>query len=215
MLRTIFAFFLGLMLTAFVGVGVYTFHPPPQRFDTEIRDLGRKEQALRDARAPNELTSADRDSLHAIERRRNELIDAAAAARIPWARTTSITIIVVATLAMAASLVGADRLHVISNGLLLGGVFLMLYGVGWIIATDTSVARFVVITIALAITLALAHARFVRRAPRTDVVATPGSPEAYDSSDLERRVRALEERLSAAATVLGKQHGTRDDDADG
>jgi hypothetical protein len=212
MLRTIFAFFLGLMLTAFVGVGVYTFHPPPQRFDNEIRDLGRKEQALRDARAPNELTSADRDSLQAIERRRNEAVDAAAAARIPWARTTSIILIVLATLAMAASLIGADRLHVISNGLLLGGVFLMLYGVGWIIATDTSVARFVVITIALAITLGLAYARFVRRAPRTVVAATPRSAEAHDSSDLERRVRALEERLSAAATALRELHG-RDDDA--
>src|SRR6476619_2422268 len=54
MLRTIFAFFLGLMLTAFVGVGVYTFHPPPVRFDNELRDVGRREQALRDARAPNE-----------------------------------------------------------------------------------------------------------------------------------------------------------------
>ena len=211
MLRTIFAFFLGLMLTAFVGVGVYTFHPPPQRFDNEIRDLGRKEQALREARAPNELTSADRDSLQAIERRRNEAIDAAAAARIPWARTTSITLIIVATLAMAASLIGADRLHVISNGLLLGGVFLMLYGVGWIIATDTSVARFVVITIALAITLGLAYVRFVRRAPRTAVAAAPGA-EAHDASDLERRVRALEERLGAAAAALRELH-SRDDDA--
>src|SRR5690349_12241201 len=210
MLRTIFAFFLGLMLTAFVGVGVYTFHPPPQRFDNELRDLGRKEQAVRDARAPNELTSADRDSLQAMERRRNALIDAAAAARIPWARTTSITLIVVATLAMAASLMGADRLHVISNGLLLGGVFLMLYGVGWIIATDTSVARFVVITIALAITLALAYARFARRGPRTVTAAGPGSSEAVDSSALEHRVRALEERLSAAAAVLGTR--PRDDD---
>lgn len=213
MLRTIFAFFLGLMLTAFVGVGVYTFHPPPVRFDNELRDLGRKEQALRDARAPNELTSTDRDFLQAMERRRNELFDAAAAARIPWARTTSIILIVVATLAMAASLIGADRLHVISNGLLLGGVFMMLYGVGWIIATDASVARFVVITIALAITLALAYARFVRRAPRTALGAASGAPAAYDPSDLEHRVRALEKRLSAAATVLGTDSHTSDDDA--
>ena len=211
MLRTIFAFFLGLMLTAFVGVGVYTFNPPPNRFDNELRDLGRKEQALRDARAPNELTSADRDSLQAMERRRNELIDAAAAARIPWARTTSITLIVVATLAMAASLIGADRLQVISNGLLLGGLFTMLYGVGWIIATDTSVVRFVVITIALAITLALAYARFVRGARPTGLAAGP-SPLANDSSALERRVRALEERLSAAATVLGKESPLGGDD---
>jgi hypothetical protein len=213
MLRTIFAFFLGLMLTAFVGVGVYTFHPPPQRFDNELRDLGRKEQALRDARAPNELTSADRDSLQALERRRNELVDAAAAARTPWARTTSITLIIVATLAMAASLIGADRLLVISNGLLLGGVFLMLYGVGWIIATDTSVARFVVITVALAITLALAYARFVRRTPRTVIGATPGLSETADASALERRVRALEERLDAAAAVLGSAQARDDEDA--
>ena len=213
MLRTIFAFFLGLMLTAFVGVGVYTFHPPPQRFDNDLRDLGRKEQALRDARAPNELTAADRDSLQAIERRRNELMDAAAAARIPWARTTSITLIVVATLAMAASLVGADRLLVISNGLLLGGVFTMLYGVGWIISTDSSVARFVVITIALAITLALAYLRFVRGAPRAAAGAPPRSPDADDPSALERRLRALEERLNAAAAILGKEIPHRDDDA--
>ena len=211
MLRTIFAFFLGLMLTAFVGVGVYTFNPPPNRFDNELRDLGRKEQALRDVRAPNELTSADRDSLQAMERRRNELIDAAAAARIPWARTTSITLIVVATLAMAASLIGADRLQVISNGLLLGGLFTMLYGVGWIIATDTSVARFVVITIALAITLALAYARFVRGTRPPGVTEGP-SPLTNDSSALERRVRALEDRLSAAATVLGKESPVGGDD---
>ena len=213
MLRTIFAFFLGLMLTAFVGVGVYTFHPPPQQFDKALRDLGRKEQALREKRAPNELTSADRDSLQAIERLRNEAIDAAAAARIPWARTTSIILIVVATLAMAGSLIGPDRLLVISNGLLLGGVFLMLYGVGWMIATDTSVARFVVITIALAITLALAYARFVRRAPRTTAAGVPRSPQASESADLERRIRALEDRLSAAATVLGTQPRTHNDDA--
>lgn len=210
MLRTIFAFFLGLMLTAFVGVGVYTFHPPPDRSDKEIRDLGRKEQALREAHAPNELTSADRDSLQAIERRRNELIDAAAAARIPWTRTTSITLIIVATLSMAASLVGADRLHVISSGLLLGGVFTMLYGVGWIIATDNSVARFVVITIALAITLALAYARFVRGASRTVAGAAPRSSEATEPSALEFRVRALEERVSAAAAVLAKEVNPRD-----
>src|SRR5204862_3589670 len=87
-LRTIFSFFLGLMLTAFVGVGVYTFHPPPDQFDEQIRNLGRREQAIREARAPNELTIADRDSLRAIERRRNELTDAALAARKPWGRST-------------------------------------------------------------------------------------------------------------------------------
>lgn len=121
-LRTIFSFFLGLMLTAFVGVGVYTFHPPPEQLDEQIRILNRREQEILTARAPNELTQAERDSLQSIERRRNELTDAAAAARKPWGRSTSIILIVVATLAMAVSLVRADQLPVISNGLLLGGL---------------------------------------------------------------------------------------------
>src|SRR5512140_3822964 len=122
-LRTIFSFFLGLMLTAFVGVGVYTFRSPPDPFKVQIRDLSRREQTIMNSRSPNELTSADRDSLREIARKRNELIDAADQARIPWGRSTSITLIIFATLAMAISLVRADQMPVISNGLLLGGVF--------------------------------------------------------------------------------------------
>lgn len=202
-LRTIFSFFLGLMLTAFVGVGVYTFHPPPTQFDEEIRNLGRREQAVRTARGPNELTSADRDTLQALERRRDELTDAAAAARKPWGRSTSIILILFATIAMAVSLIRADQLPVISNGLLLGGLFTMVYGVGWIIVTDTSIGRFLVMTIALAITLALGYARFVRRGPIAAATAGTASSDGRDLTDLERRVRDLEERLNEAATALG------------
>ena len=35
-LQTIFAIFLGLMVTSFIGVGVYTFYPSPAR---QFRDL--------------------------------------------------------------------------------------------------------------------------------------------------------------------------------
>ena len=204
-LRTIFSFFLGLMLTAFVGVGVYTFHPPPDQLDEQLRNLSRREQAMRDVRAPNEMTSADRDSLQAMERRRNALVDAAAAARKPWSRSTSIILIIFATVAMAVSLIRADQLPVISNGLLLGGLFTMLYGVGWIITTETSIGRFVVMTIALAITLALGYVRFVRRGPGAAAIAQSASGDARDLADLERRVRDLEERVNEAATALGSR----------
>jgi hypothetical protein len=200
-LRTIFSFFLGLMLTAFIGVGVYTFHPPPRQFDDQIRDLDRREQAIHNSRAPNELTTADRDSIQAITRRRNELTDAAAAARMTWGRSTSITLIVFATLAMVLSLVGSDQAPVIGNGLLLGGLFTMLYGVGWIIASDTSISRFAVMTVALAITLGLGYARFVRRASRP-AAAGESAAEVSSVAELERRVGELERRLDDAASAL-------------
>lgn len=206
-LQTIFSFFLGLMVTAFVGVGVYTFHPPPQsEFNRQIQDLDRREQAIRNARPPNELTTTDRDQLQELTNERNELLDAAQVSRESWGRSTSIILIALATLAMAVSLVRADQLPVISNGLLLGGVFTMVYGVGWIVATDTSVARFLVMTVALGITLALGYVRFVRLRQVTSAV--PSGPSIADGgglADIERRVRNLEERMNEAANALGQK----------
>ena len=111
-LRTIFAFFLGLMLTSFVGGGVYTFHPPPDQFDSQIRDLTRREQEIRNSRPPNELTAGDRDQIQQINRQRNELTDAAADAQKPWGLSTSVILIVLAkvkeeiTKAVRKSIVG-------------------------------------------------------------------------------------------------------------
>lgn len=205
-LRTIFSFFLGLMLTAFVGVGVYTFHPPPEQFDNQIRDLSRREQAIRTSKSPDQLTAADRDQIQEIERQRNKLVDAAAEARKPWGRSTSMILIVFATLAMAVSLVRADQLPVITNGLLLGGLFTMLYGVGWIIATDTSITRFLVMTAALVITLGLGYVRFVRRGAARPVVAGAAVPDTEALTEIEQRVRNLEERMNQAAHALGQDH---------
>jgi hypothetical protein len=201
-LRTIFSFFLGLMLTAFFGVGAYTFYPPPEPHEREMRELSRAEREIHAARAPEGPAPADRERLREIERRRSELVEAAADAREPWGRTTSIVLISLATLTMAVSLVRADQLPVISNGLLLGGVFTMLYGVGWILATDASVSRFVVMTIALAITLGLGYLRFVRQGP-APVAAAAAATGGEGLAALERRVLDLEVRLDDAAQALG------------
>ena len=37
-LQTIFGIFLGLMVTAFIGVGVYTFYPSPQAAFNRLLD---------------------------------------------------------------------------------------------------------------------------------------------------------------------------------
>lgn len=195
--RTIFSVFLGLMLTAFVGVGIYTFYPPPGRDDTRRHELTASEAEIRKMRPSDDLTADERARLAAIERERLALDAAQAEAWKPWGRRTSMIIIAFATLVMAVSLVRLDP--VISNGLLLGGVFTMLYGVGWIAATDTSITRFLVITAALAITLGLGYLRFVRRAVP---IAAAAGPAAEGLSQIEERVRLLEGRMNEAARAL-------------
>lgn len=203
-LQTIFSFFLGLMVTAFAGVGVYTFHPPPQEpMLRQIQILDREEVTVRDSRPPEQLTADDRARIEELNVARNELRDAAREAQQGWGRSTSIILIIFATLVMAVSLVRADQLPVLGNGILLGGLFTMVYGIGWIIATDTSIVRFVVMTVAFGITLALGYVRFVRgRVAPPPAVQDRAAGDA-GVADLERRVDNLEARLNDAAGALG------------
>jgi hypothetical protein len=204
-LQTLFAIFLGLMVTAFVGVGVYTFYPSPDAQSRgRIVSLDRQQQAIRNTRPENALTPADRAEIQKITDERNRVQDASRASTEAWGGRTSIILVALATLAMAISLIAAAQLPVISSGLLMGGVFTMLYGVGWVIVSGTSATRFIVMTFALMVTLALGYVRFVRRRapaePRGGATAPTG-----EFVDLEQRVRTLEERMVQAATALAAQ----------
>ena len=202
-LQIIFAIFLGLMVTAFVGVGINTVYPSPQEpFDRQIRDLRRQEQAATNSKAPADLTPVERIKIQEIRDQISKTQDASQVAMAPWGRNASIILILFATLAMAISLIRSGQLPVISNGLLLGGVFTMVYGVGMIIATATSAARFTVMTIAFVITLGLGYARFVRNRVRP---AMQGGvmPSSGELIEIDQRVRALEKRMDDAANALG------------
>ena len=144
-LQTLFAIFLGLMVTAFVGVGVYTFYPNPARdFRTQIMNLDRQQQAIGTLKPDVALTPEDRAKIQELVDQRNKLQDQSQAASETWGSRTSIILVSLATLVMVVSLTVAKNLPVISNGLLMGGVFTMLYGVGWVIASGTSTTRFIV-----------------------------------------------------------------------
>jgi hypothetical protein len=198
-LHVIFSIFLGLMVAAFVGIGVYTFYEPPGE-DPRMEVLQERENDIRIGSRGAELPPEAEAELREIQQERNVVWEEQRRARSVWARNTSIILILLATVAMAISLVRADQLPVISNGLLLGGVFTMLYGVGWIIASDNATSRFVVITIALAVTIGLGYVRFVKR--RDGGAASVRPTESTDVSDLEGRVAALEVRLNDAARAL-------------
>jgi len=201
-LQTIFAIFLGLMITAFAGVGLYTFYPSPDRaINQRMTALNRQELAIRNARPPDELTVEDRQRIQQIQDELARMEDARSVDREAWGRRTSIALIALATLSMILSIARGVQLPAISNGLLLGGVFTMVYGVGWIIVTDGSAARFFVMAVALAITLGLGYLRFVRAPAAGRVTAAVTAPA--DVRDLERRVEALEARMAGAARALG------------
>lgn len=213
-LQTIFAFFLGLMTVAFVGVGVNTFYPSTtQKFETQEREISRRLDHLNRSATPGTFTPEQQAEFDRLEADRTKLAEQRDAANKEWARVTSIVIVLFATLVLVISLLLAEQLRVIANGLLLGGLFSMVYGVGWVLSSGNSMARFWVIVFALCVSIALGYVRFVRdrkagsrapagapRGPGPDPSATVAGASL---DQLSARVAALEERASAAAAALG------------
>ncbi|MEO8480422.1 MAG: hypothetical protein ABI542_12435 [Gemmatimonadota bacterium] len=118
-----------------------------------------------------------------------------------WALNTSIILLVCATVVMAVSLVRAENLTVISNGLLLGGLFTMIYAVGMSIGSEKSVARFVFMAFALGITIGIGWLKFIRG--QHAVKMAPGAEAAGAvPGELAARVDALEAKLDALGRAL-------------
>ena len=213
-LQTIFSFFLGLMVLAFIGVGVNAFYQSPAEKDApQMQKLSRQQQAIDSRPTKNgERSASDQARLDELIAQQNALQDKQQAQMEVWARNTSIVLILFATAVMGVSLVRSDQLRVISNGLLLGGLFTMVYGSGWVVFSGSSTARFFVILFALAVSLGLGWLKFVRgrqSVAAVDVTSATTTSLAGggvgDLTVLAARVDALERRAAAAAVALGAQ----------
>jgi uncharacterized protein HemX len=208
-LQTIFSFFLGLMVVAFIGVGVNTFYPQPtELFQKELQPLNNELNALYGKGVPTP-TPADQVRINELQKQIDAINAKQQAAMEGWARNTSIVLVLFATLAMGISLIRSEQLRVVSNGLLLGGLFTMLYGAGWTIASGTSYLRFFVVLFALAVAIGLGYAKFVwlKRGAEAAPVAVAAGAAPADVAGLEARVAALEANTNAAAAALAPRAG--------
>jgi hypothetical protein len=213
-LQTIFSFFLGLMVVAFIGVGVNTFYQTPQeRFQPQLTAINNELSVLY-GKGAGTPSPADQARITVLQQQQADLYTKIQAEMEGWARNTSIILVLFATVAMGVSLIKSDQLKVVSNGLLLGGLFTMLYGAGWTIFSGTSILRFLVVLFALAVAIGLGYVKFVWLKKGTSPGlsgsvsgATVGTVLPADVSGLAARVAALEAKTNAAAAALGRREG--------
>lgn len=164
LLQVIFAIFLGIVVVAFVGIGVNTFYPEPRYEWTEGMSA-----------PPDYYTN--------------------------WQMTTSIILLVCATLILVVSLALPDTQAVLSNGVLLGGVFTMIYSVGMAASSSQSWLRLVVAAVALAATVTVGYFTFVRG--RKVTAATTATPTAVPiAGEVGERIAAIEHKLDALGKAL-------------
>ena len=207
-LQTIFSFFLGLLVLAVVGVGVNTFYQSPaESHQKEMTAIQRQMETI-NIKSPDGVTnSADKAELAKLQAKQNALQDVIDTEMKGWARNTSIILVLFATFVMGISLIRSEQLRVISNGLLLGGLFAMLYGAGWVIFSGNSTARFVVVLFALAVALGLGYLKFVRNREDREAAAVAVSVGTSVLDDaavagLEQRVAAIEQRMNAVSAAF-------------
>ena len=66
---------------------------------------------------------------------------------------------------MASGLLLAEKLDAIADGLLIGGLFTLVYSIGWGFSAEDNTYRFLVVTVGLLVALGLGYAKFI--APST------------------------------------------------
>lgn len=159
-LQVIFAFFLGLVVVAFVGIGVNTFYPEP------------------------------------------DWTEATQAAHANWQLVTGVVLLVCATILLVVSLLLPEVQGVLSNGVLLGGVFTMVYAVGMTVSSDRSILRFVVVAAALAVTIVIGYLKFARRRAAAAATVASAPADAPVTSELSGRLAVVEQKLDAIARAL-------------
>lgn len=218
-LQFIFSFFLGILLVVVVGVGVWTFYPQPFSQDSadqkQLDKLYRQQEQINMASGGKSLDATQTAESNRIQDEIDTINESMQEQRDAWAVTTSIILLVFATTLMAISLLLPEHMRVFSNGVLLGGVFTVIYGTAWSFAGGDSLARFFVVLVALALSVLFGYLRFIRGrregAPATTAAAAatgaatgvviPADSEGLAS--LETRVRELEAKAAAAAAAFG------------
>jgi hypothetical protein len=148
-LRIVYTFFLGLLLAMFIGLGINTFYEGPKEPDYPIGI---------DAYTPKQLTEEQAKKQHDYEvamAKYNKEMQ-------PYNRNVSIIALIAAVILLVISLIYEKRINIISDGVLLGGLFTLLYSLIRGFASQNTKYVFIVVTIGLIVALYLGYHRFVK-----------------------------------------------------
>lgn len=152
--RIFYVLFIGVLFTTFVGVGIDTFYPEPER----------SPYALSQSPTPIEQKAFEDN----LQQNKNE--------ERTHHKNVSIVSLVFAVLATVMSLVFIKQFLLISDGLLLGGFLTLLYSIFFGFLAEDSIFRFVVVTVGLAISLVVGYKRFGKPAVSPSLPPPTQSP---------------------------------------
>lgn len=159
MIRYIYTFFIGLLLATFVGVGIAAFYESPKRPDYSIDQqlLDNLEKVNSPTQCAEEMSKL-RDSMY---RQENTIKEFEKKYQV-YSRNVSIVSSLFAIAILVVSLTFLKKLHLLSDGILLGGLFTQLYSIIRGFASEDTKYRFVVVAVGLIISLVIGYIKFIK-----------------------------------------------------
>ena len=144
MLQTIYTFLLGLLTTAVVQVGIATFYRAPEGPDYQPADPTLTPEEQRDR------SKADHEQRQAYQKLSDRY----------YSNFAIITMAFV-IIQLAIGLTLATKLGPLADGILLGGIFSLAFGVGICFRQNSRAAQFMIVLAAFVIALVLGYLKFM------------------------------------------------------
>ena len=147
-LRLVYTLFLGVLLAVFVGVGTATFYTSPKmpQYPIELNTGGKV------------LTPTQIETQNNFDRQMRAYDNAMK----PYNRNTSIITLCAGVIFLVISLVFEHRIKLLADGVLLGGLFTLIYSIGRGFASQDTKYTFLTVTIGLIVVVFLGYHRFVK-----------------------------------------------------
>lgn len=151
MLKSLYIIAIGLLVAGLVGFGFSAFYPAPEYPDYP-RELSTP------TKTDGTLTQEER----AMQQQYEDDSKAAQDKLDVYNRNLSVWLIVSAIIIIAISILGLGKIEVIGDGVTMGGVFTLLYGLGRAIEGGDAKIRFIAVAIGLVVLLGLTYWKFIR-----------------------------------------------------
>lgn len=153
-IRYMYSFFLGALIAVFIGVGIAAFYksptPPEYSFMTApIKPDGT--QSTEDLQKQRDYEAKSREF-----QKENE----------QYSKNVSIIAIAFAVALVVISLIFIEKILILSDGILLGGIFTLVYAIFRGFGNNDEMFRFFVVAVGLLIALFVGYWKFVKPAQK-------------------------------------------------
>ncbi len=155
MLRALYVIAIGLLFAGVVGFGFSAFYPAPEYPETPA--------SLRYPPVYNDQpTAEEKAAQEKFDAEQKAINDSYTDVSENYNRNLSIGLIIVAMIVLAVSIIGLGKIEVIGDGLTLGGVFTLLYGLGRAMAAGNEKIQFLAALFGLGVLIFLVYWKYIR-----------------------------------------------------